>query len=102
MRDRALSGFKEVAELSPTKPLIYLPKEALPRPPVLQDKLMETRGFALALSSQGKAKEASSIWKAVVEEYLELRASGVLGLDESIFKEAINSRSEERRVGKEC
>jgi len=91
MRDRALSGFKEVAELSPTKPLIYLPKEALPRPPVLQDKLMETRGFALALSSQGKAKEASSIWKAVVEEYLELRASGVLGLDESIFKEAINS-----------
>jgi|GEM_PF-6827441 len=91
MRDRALSGFKEVAELSPTKPLIYLPKEALPRPPVLQDKLMETRGFALALSSQGKMKEASSIWKAVVEEYLELRASGVLGLDESIFKEAINS-----------
>lgn len=95
LRDRALSGFKEAAELSPAQPLVYLSTSALAgpflHPPLSQDKLVETRKFALALSSQGKFKEASALWKDIVEEYLELRASGALGLDESIFTEALNS-----------
>ncbi len=91
MRDRAISGFKEVAELSPTQPLIYLSREDLPQASLSQDKLLETRKFAQALSSQGRAKEASSLWKDVLKEYLELRASGALGLDEAIFKEALDS-----------
>lgn len=91
LRDKALSGFKEVAELSPAQPLIYLPQEALPQPPLSQDKLLETARFAQALSLQGKVKEAASLWKGVVGEYLELRADGAVGLDESIFKEALDS-----------
>jgi tetratricopeptide (TPR) repeat protein len=93
MRDKALSGFKEVAELAPAEPLVYLPKEVLAELEGMsqsQDRLMETRKFAEALSSQGKAKEASSLWKDVLEEYLELRAKGVVGLDDSIFKEALS------------
>ncbi|HHT9120248.1 MAG TPA: tetratricopeptide repeat protein, partial [Candidatus Hypogeohydataceae bacterium YC41] len=93
MRNKALSGFKEVAELSPTQPSILLQQKTLSASsgPLTQDKLVETCKFARALSSQAKVREASSLWKGVVEEYLELRVSGALGLDESIFKEALNS-----------